>query len=103
MKLGTEAATLVVTTDNFYYDPDYKVLICKKCKHAIRGLETHLEDAHGLKKKERQPLLKHFSSLFLAKPEDVQAPPSNGPLFEALGDPISAFQCVDCNHISTFP
>ena len=101
MKLGTEAATLVVTTDNFYYDPDYKVLICKKCKHAIRGLETHLEDAHGLKKKDRQPLLKHFSSLFLAKPEDVHTPPSNGPLFDALGDPISAFQCMDCNHIST--
>jgi hypothetical protein len=28
---------------------EYKVLICKKCKHAIRGLETHLEDAYRLK------------------------------------------------------
>ena len=36
---------------------EYKVLICKKYKHAIRGLETHLEDAYRLKKKERRLLL----------------------------------------------
>jgi hypothetical protein len=97
----SEAATLVSTgDDDFQYNPEYKVLICKKCKHAIRGLETHLEDAHGLKKKERRPLLDRYSTLLLAKPEDVYTPPSNGPPFEALGDLIPVFQCVECNHIS---
>jgi hypothetical protein len=67
------------------------VLICKKCKHAIRGLETYLEDAHGLKKKERRPLLDRYNLLFLAKPKDVYIPPSYRPSFEVLGDLILAF------------
>jgi hypothetical protein len=99
--LVSEAETRVPTSDDdFQYDPEYKVLICKKCKHVITGLETHLEDAHGLKKKERRPLLDRYNPLFLLKPEDVHTPLSNRPPFEALGDPIPAFQCLDCNHIS---
>ena len=88
----SEAETLVLSgNNNFQYNPEYKVLICKKCKYTIRGLEIYLEDAHRLKKKERWLLLDRYNSLFLAKPEDVYTPPSHGPPFEALGDPIPAF------------
>jgi hypothetical protein len=76
------------------------VVLCKKCKQAIRGLETHLEDTHRLKKKERLPLLDRYNSFLLAKPEDVHTPLSNGPPFKALRDPISAFQSIEYNHIS---
>jgi hypothetical protein len=72
--LGTEAETPIATDDEFYYEPEYKVLICKRCKQAVRGLETHLEDAHRLNKKERQPLINRYSALQLAKPEDVLVP-----------------------------
>ena len=90
--LMSKAATLISSGDNnFQYNPEYKVLICKKCKHAVRGLETHLEDAHRLKKKERQPLLDHYSTLLLVKPEDVYTPPPNRRPFKALRDPIPAF------------
>jgi hypothetical protein len=67
------------------------VLICKKCKHVVKGLETHLEDAHGLKKKERRPLLNRYNTLLLTKLEDVHTLLLNGRPFKALGDLISAF------------
>ena len=98
--LGTEAETPLATDDEFNYEPKYKVLICKRCKQAVRGLETHLEDTHGLNKKERQSFLNRYSALQLAKLEDVLIPQSNGPPFVALGEPIAAFQCKDCSHIS---
>ncbi len=73
--LGTEAATQVATTDDFYYEPKYKLLICKKHKRAVQSLDGHLRDAHGLKKKkERLPLLDRYKALLLAKPEDVLTP-----------------------------
>ena len=72
--LGTEAETPIATNDEFYYELEYKVLICKRCKQAVRGLETHLEDAHRLNKKERQSLFNRYSTLQLAKPEDVLVP-----------------------------
>jgi hypothetical protein len=87
-----KAETLVSSSDDdFQYNPEYKILICKKCKHAIKGLKTYLEDAYGLKKKERRPLLDRYNLLFLAKPEDVYTPLSYKPSFEVLGDLILAF------------
>ena len=60
--LVSKAVTLVSSSDDdFQYNPEYKVLICKKCKHTVKGLETHLEDAYRLKKKERRPLLNRYS------------------------------------------
>jgi hypothetical protein len=67
------------------------VLIYKKYKHIIRGLETHLEDAYKLKKKERRPLLDRYSTLLLIKPEDVYTPLFNKRPFKALKDLIPAF------------
>jgi hypothetical protein len=97
----SKAVTLVSSSDDdFQYNPEYKVLIYKKYKHIVRGLETHLEDAHGLKKKERRPLLDRYSTLLLIKPEDIHTPPLNRRPFEALKDLIPAFQCLDYDHIS---
>ena len=88
----SKAATLISSGDNnFQYNPEYKVLIYKKYKYIIRGLETHLEDAYGLKKKERRLLLDCYSILLLVKPEDVYTPPPNRRPFKALRDPIPAF------------
>ena len=86
--LGSRAATRL---DEFYYEAEYKVLICRMHKRAVRGLVTHLRDAHGLKKKERQPFLDRYAGLTLAKPEDVATPPTNKPPFEALGDLEQAY------------
>jgi len=78
------------------------VLICKKHKQAVKGLERHLKDAHGLRKrKERQPLVNHYAELTLAKPEDVATPPTNRPLFKSLRHPQRAYQCNSCSYIST--
>lgn len=99
---GTKAATLSTTVDDFYYKAEYKVLICTTHKRAVKSLDRHLRDAHDLrKKKERQPLLDHYARFELATPEDVTTPPTNGPLFKALGDPILAYLCNGCTHMST--
>jgi hypothetical protein len=51
-KLVSEAATRVATTTNdFHYESEYKVLICKVHKKAVKGLERHLKDAHGLRRR----------------------------------------------------
>jgi hypothetical protein len=36
--LGTKAETFIVTNNEFYYKPKYKVLICKRCKQAVKGV-----------------------------------------------------------------
>ncbi len=90
--LVSKAETLVPASNNdFQYNPEYKVLICNKCKYTIRGLETHLEDAHRLKKKERRLLLDQYNLLFLAKLEDIYIPLFYKLLFKALGDLIPTF------------
>ena len=90
--LVSEAETLVLSSDNdFQYNPEYKIFIYKKYKYTIRGLEIYLEDAHRLKKKERQLLLDWYNSLFLVKPEDIYIPLSYRLLFEILKDPIPIF------------
>jgi hypothetical protein len=100
--LGTKAATWVATIDDFYYKAEYKVLICKKHKQAVKGLERHLKDAHRLRKrKERRLLVDHYAELTLANPKDVATPSTNGPPFKSLGDPDLAYQCSRCSHIST--
>jgi hypothetical protein len=92
----------VETADDFHYEAEYKVLICKIHKRAVKHLDGHLRDAHDLrKKKERQPLLDHYARFALARPEDVATPPTNGLLFKALGDPIFAYLCNGCTYIST--
>jgi hypothetical protein len=98
---GTEAATLPTTVDDFYYETEYKVLIYKIYKRVVKSLDRHLRDAHNLrKKKERQPLLDHYARFEFAILEDVATLPINRPLFKALRDPILAYLCNGCTHMS---
>jgi hypothetical protein len=91
-----------VITNDFYYKAEYKVLICKKHKQAIKGLERHLKDIYRLKKrKERQLLVDHYAELTLAKPEDVVTLLTNRSLFKSLRHLQCAYQCNSCSHIST--
>lgn len=91
-----------VDPDDFFYDPEFKLLICKKHKSGIKGLDRHLKDAHGLrKKKERQSLLDHFAQFDLVRPQEVATPSANSPPFKALGEPNLAYLCKDCSHLST--
>ena len=105
--LNTEAlskATQPTKTidDIFYYEANYKVLICKHHGLAVVGLNGHLKDAHNLRKtKDRQPFLDRFAGLAIAKPADVVLPPMNGPPFAALRKPAPAFSCIDCGYLST--
>ena len=91
-----------MSVDDFHYDADYKILICKKHKKAVKGLDRHLKDAHGLRKrKDRQPLIDHYTQFILARPEDVATPPTNSPPFQALREPILAYLYNGYTHIST--
>ena len=56
--LGSEAAILVETDNNFQYILEYKLLICKTYKQGVKELKTYLRDAYRLKKKKRQPFYK---------------------------------------------
>lgn len=99
---GTERLTEIRLDDMFYYDANYKVLICKYHGQGVVGLEGHLKDAHNLRKKEeRQPFLDRYAGLAIAKPQDVALPPMNGPPFHALREPSPGFYCIECGHLST--
>lgn len=103
---GTNVSLTHVTTETrfsnvFHYEAEYKVLICKIHKRAMRGLNKHLHDAHGIiKLKDRQPFMDYYARYALAKPKDVAIPPTKGPPFKALGEPNLAYKCTDCSHIS---
>ena len=45
------AIQVATTTDDFYYKSEYKVLICKVYKKAIKGLERYLKDAYRLRRR----------------------------------------------------
>jgi uncharacterized C2H2 Zn-finger protein len=100
----TEVTIPATFDDIFHYEPNYKVLICKLHREAIKGLEGHLKRSHGLKKADRQPYLDYLArlQLQLAKPKDVPIPDPSGPPVEALGEPLDAFQCklITCGHVS---
>ncbi|KFY96398.1 hypothetical protein V500_02459 [Pseudogymnoascus sp. VKM F-4518 (FW-2643)] len=102
VKRGTEAGTSVPTTiDDFQYLAEYGIIICKTHKRAVKGLDRHLNDAHEIRtQKERQPIVNHYARCVLAKPNDVATPLTQGPPFEALGEPQLAYECDDCSHIS---
>jgi hypothetical protein len=98
---GTKAATLSITIDDFYYKTEYKVLIYKIYKRVVKSLDRHLRDTHNLrKKKERQPLLNHYIRFKFIILKDIITPPTNRPLFKALRDPILAYLCNSCTHMS---
>ena len=89
------------TVDDFYYKTEYKVLIYKIYKRAVKSLDRHLKDAHNLrKKKERQPLLNHYTKFKFIILEDVTTLPTNRPLFKALKDLILAYLYNSCTHMS---
>lgn len=97
----SEAETSALANPEFYYDTEYQVLVCKYHGLAVVGLDGHLRDAHGLrKKKERQPILDRYTGLVLVKPREVAIPPPNGSPFEALRKPTRAFKCAECDHLS---
>lgn len=97
----SEAETSALANPEFHYDAHYRVLICKYHGLAVVGVDGHLKDAHGLRKKrERQPILDRYAGLTLAKPREVVVPPPNGPPFETLRKPAQAFNCKECGHLS---
>jgi hypothetical protein len=59
---GTEAETLFTTATDFYYEAEYKVLICKTHKQAVKSLDGYPRDAHQLsKRKERRLLFDYYA------------------------------------------
>jgi len=87
--------------DKFYYNAEYQVLFCREHQQGVKGLERHLKDAHGLrKKKERQPILDVYQSVVMLPPKDVRQPPDNCTTFDVLGKPLQGFKCIDCGDIS---
>src|SRR4051812_46410580 len=84
----------------FEYLVEHKVLVCKLHHVGVRGLNTHLSDAHGLDKKRCAPLLEKYGSLPLCRPKDVELPKAGGLPFASLGKPLVALLCDDCTHIT---
>ena len=88
-----------------YYDDEYKVLICREHRYAIRNLDTHLRDKHGIAIKRRRIIVDSCASLALARPTEVRQPPPLGPAFDALGPPVDALLCSEagCGFTSVQP
>lgn len=110
---STTASTTAATTNTnsssteppdwfLYYDPDYKVLICKEHGYAIRNLRLHLRDYHSIRQKIQKEIVKKYSEYALLGPRDVLLPPPFGPPFEILRKPMDAFLCdeEECRFIS---
>ena len=85
--------------DTFEYNADYGVLLCKLHHTAIRGFDYHLRKVHNLGIERRRPLLKKYGEFILHDPKNIPLPKSGGPPFEALGEPMTGFQCDDCDTI----
>ena len=75
--------------------------MCTLHRTAVRGLETHLRDAHRLGKKRRDVLLEKYGMLSLRPPKEVRLPEPGGRPFPSLGPPVEALLCDECTHITT--
>ena len=85
----------------FQYNAEYQVLFCSEHQQAVKALDWHLKDSHGIrKKKECQPILDQYSSYVLLPPKDVRQPPAGCEPFDVLGKPLDGFECIECRHIS---
>ena len=82
----------------FFYQSDYKILICEQHGYAIRNLETHLQREHHLSHIERKSIVQQYQSKNLLLPNLVQWP-DNG-LSPIRGLTIhNGFQCIECGFL----
>ncbi|KAH7020668.1 hypothetical protein B0J12DRAFT_746545 [Macrophomina phaseolina] len=96
------ALTAETAGDALHYEPDFKVLICKEHRYAVRNLDQLLRDAHLVTAKDRRAIVEKYAGLALARPEEVQLPPPLEPPLDALGRSVDALLCAQtgCGFIS---
>ena len=93
---GLQASSLL------YYNPHFKVLICRECQYSIQksAIDSHLLK-HKIYRSDRQNLLAEIAQLDLPEPEDVVQPSSTSPPIELL--PVfQGYRCTiaGCRHLT---
>lgn len=95
-----------VVADNIeellYYNPDYKVLVCKGYGYALQNLEHHLQDYHLITLRTRKATVRKYAHCQVLGPASVRLPPPLKAPFSVLGRPIDALLCEEeeCDFIS---
>ena len=85
----------------FVYVPQYSVLVCRKHRCAIYGLDEHLKRHHPHTPiSQRRELLTLYEHLHRVPPADVTLPAPHGPPIDALQPAQDAFLCI-CSSTSS--
>lgn len=88
--------------DLLEYNPAYRLLICRECKHAIQknALRSHLL-RHKIYRDDRKRLLSSISRLDLLNPEDVPLPAPDLPPIDSI-PVLSGYRCTEgrCGHLA---
>ena len=94
-------ATNIKEDDYFLYLSEYRVLICRACKYAIRsqgGIQRHFQKRHAsLPLSIRKTLVEYASQLQLIVPENIHIPEAPLSPIDVL-DVIDGCQCNDCGY-----
>jgi len=84
------------------YNPNYSLLICRKCQYAIQknALESHLL-RHKIYRGDRQRLLSSIAQFDLLEPHHVPLPAPGSPPIDALPT-LSGYRCTaaGCRHLT---
>jgi Orsellinic acid/F9775 biosynthesis cluster protein D len=99
-----QAAADAVASRLLHYNVEYKVLICREHRYAIRGLYAHLQQQHLVATNIRRILVERYGSLALVEPKDVRLPPLGPPINE-LRPPVDVLRCAEpgCGYTSVAP
>jgi hypothetical protein len=105
-RMDPQAATIQAAADAvanrlLHYNAEYKVLICREHRYAVRGLYAHLQQQHAVATKVQRILCERYGSLALVEPKDVRLPPLGPPINE-LRPPVDVLRCAEpgCGHTS---
>lgn len=76
-----------------YYNPQYRVLVCRHHQYAVRNLATHLRLEHRVRRKERLLIEGAFRACELVDPMHVSVPPPLENPLDWLGTPVRGYCC----------
>lgn len=90
VQIGERKAKLTAENieQHFAYVEAHKVLVCREHATAMRNVDAHLREHHGVQAKERRRILEKYSGLFIETDPDKIVLPS-------LSSPIAALAVLD--------
>jgi hypothetical protein len=82
--------------DIIVYLSNYRVLVCKEHKTAIRNLDAHLRDHHAIPGTRRREILEGYNyCTWIQEPQEINHPAPLSLPIQELGAPLDALQCVE--------